>query len=243
MQLIMWLFMLGVCLLIGGIITFIKIIWLSVKTITCYLVVKQKPNFLFSPFPILILGLLGFVFGAMIPQKVGAGRSEAAFVASGGLTEEQLAEVYADPTGQSVKVGAPKLNLRSKPSGSASVIKTFDANTVLTVTGPLSGVWAPVEHDGSTGWVLGPFLFMNNGVTQHFFDHSKFPIQATVAEEITANKYLQDGSPIHLQSGTKITVIECIPAMTNVYLNFKYNGEDEIYSLVYPWDEIEFCFR
>jgi hypothetical protein len=80
MNLIMMAIMLGLCLVLGGIITLLKVIWLSVKTISCYVAVKQKPAFLHSPFPVLIAGLLVFVFGAVIPQQIGDARFHANLV-------------------------------------------------------------------------------------------------------------------------------------------------------------------
>jgi hypothetical protein len=80
MNMIMMAIILAICLVLGGIITAIKVIWLSVKTITCYVAVKQKPNFLFSSFPVLIMGLVVLVFGLVIPQKIGDARRYAAKV-------------------------------------------------------------------------------------------------------------------------------------------------------------------
>jgi hypothetical protein len=80
MNLIMTAIMLGLCLILGGVITVIKVIWLSVKTISCYMAVKQKPAFLHSPFPVLIVGLLVLVFGISIPQGIGRARRNAADV-------------------------------------------------------------------------------------------------------------------------------------------------------------------
>ncbi len=47
------------------------------------------------------------------------------------------------------------LNLRKQPSEESEVIQVLGEGTVLTVTGPESGTWIPVEDGatGATGWV------------------------------------------------------------------------------------------
>jgi uncharacterized protein YgiM (DUF1202 family) len=227
MNFILVLIMLGVCLVIGGIITAIKVFWLSAKTITCYLKVKEKPNFLFSPFPVLILGLVGFIAGAAIPQKIGGARAHAAYIAAGGITEEQAAAALANPTGQTIRVAAPTLNLRSEPSGTGSVIKTFNSGDELTVTGTLSNVWVPVEHEGDKGWVYAPYVWLK-GRSVPLFGDGQFPYQGTVTSPMDAQKNVYgDNTQITLESGTEITVTSCSASFgMDVFLYFKYNGED-----------------
>jgi uncharacterized protein YgiM (DUF1202 family) len=232
MNFIMVLIMLGVCLVIGGIITAIKVFWLSAKTITSYVAVKQKPNFLFSPFPVLILGLVGFVAGAAIPQKIGSARAHAAYIERGGLTDEQIAKIQVDPTGSILRIAAPTLNLRSEPSGSGSVVKTLEGGDEVTATGKLSGVWVPVEHEGAKGYVYAPYVWLQKGNDVPLFnasgDDSKYPYQATVTSPIDAKKNVYgDNTQITLESGSVVTVTSCSASFGNsVYAYLKYNGVD-----------------
>jgi hypothetical protein len=73
-------FKLVAALFLSLIITVIKLIYLPIRTIICYLMVRQKPNFLFSPFPVLIVSLAVFFGAAIIPQKIAAAAEHAANV-------------------------------------------------------------------------------------------------------------------------------------------------------------------
>jgi hypothetical protein len=59
---------------------------------------------------------------------------------------------------KNVTVISDALNLRSKPSGNAEIIKVLYKGDVLTVTGDVSGGWTPVEHENARGWVSSEFI-------------------------------------------------------------------------------------
>ncbi len=210
LQVLLWIFMLFFCLVIGGIIALLRLVWLTVKSITCYFVVKEKPGFLRSPFAILIAGVIGLALCAL-PARIGKARGEKA--------RTEISELLSNVTGKTVFVHVPTLKLHAEPSGSSSVVKTLSNGETLTAVGELSGLWLPVEQ----GWAYAPFVrlkFKENLISP--IPQKEYSHQGILSVPMKA-KDAATGSPITLESGTEVSVKNCYAEGTKVRTFVEYN--------------------
>jgi hypothetical protein len=85
----------------------------------------------------------------------------------GGITLTKPNFTFGPPrskstTGQTasstVTVTADSLNFRAGPSTEHNIIKTLKKGDTLTITGNIKDGWAPVRHDGDTGWVSAELI-------------------------------------------------------------------------------------
>ncbi|MCC6944830.1 MAG: SH3 domain-containing protein [Thermomicrobiales bacterium] len=72
----------------------------------------------------------------------------------------------APPTGSdTATVNVAKLNLRSGPSTSYSVLTVLNQGQIVTIVTAPSGGWAQVTAAGTTGWVASTYLTMNGSTS------------------------------------------------------------------------------
>ena len=61
------------------------------------------------------------------------------------------------PTGESLVVTAPRLNVRSGPGTHHPVIGEVQLNNVLDIVGSADGWWQVRLYSGRYGWVMGAY--------------------------------------------------------------------------------------
>lgn len=210
LQVLMWIFMLFFCLVIGGIVALLRLVWLTVKSITCYFVVKEKPGFLRSPFFVILIGVIGLAL-CILPARIGKARGERARI--------ERSELLSTLTGKTFFVHVPTLKLHAEPSGSSSVVKTLSNGETLTAVGELSGLWLPVEQ----GWVYAPFVRLQfKSILISPIPEKEYSHQGILSVPMKA-KDAANGSPITLASGTEVRVRNCYAEGTKVRTFVEYN--------------------
>ncbi len=113
----------------------------------------------------------GQTITAQLNLPAGANNFQVEYLEFGGnasldyrLTQPGTTPPPASPGGATITVNAYRLNVRQLPSATATILTRINRNESYSLLGRnAAGTWYQINVNGTTGWVSGAYVTVNNG--------------------------------------------------------------------------------